>query len=60
MLLLRILTLPIAMFVFAVLYTLAIKAPAAVEIGSLVLWIILPLLIVAKHVGAMLRNATVN
>ncbi|MGO7727949.1 hypothetical protein [Rhizobium leguminosarum] len=60
MLLLRFLTLPIAMFVFAVLYTLAIKAPAAVEIGSLVLWIIVPLLIVAKLVRAMLRNTTAN
>lgn len=54
MLLLRILTLPIAMFVFAALYTMAIKAPHAVEVGSLVLWIILPLLIVAKLVRAIL------
>jgi len=60
MLLLRILTLPIAMFVFAALYTMAIKAPHAVEAGSLLLWIILPLLIVAKLVRPMLRNATVN
>lgn len=60
MLVLRILTLPIAMLVFAVLYTLAIKAPAAVEISSLVLWIILPLLIVAKLVRVLPRNATEN
>lgn len=58
MLLLRFLTLPTAMFVFAVLYTLAIKGPAAAEIGSLVLWIILPLLVVAKVVRQMLLNAT--
>ncbi|MGO7087486.1 hypothetical protein AB9E14_07640 [Rhizobium leguminosarum] len=60
MLLLRILTLPIALFTFVALYTLAIKAPAAVETGSLVLWIILPLVIAAKLVMAILRNATIN
>jgi hypothetical protein len=48
MLLLRILTLPIAMFTFVVLYTLAIKAPAAVEAVSLLLWMGLPLVLIAK------------
>ncbi|NVP54744.1 MULTISPECIES: hypothetical protein [Rhizobiaceae] len=60
MLLLRILTFPIALFAFATLYTIAIKAPHAVEVGSLVLWIILPLLIVTKLARAMLPNATLN
>lgn len=48
------------MFVFAALYTMAIKAPHAVEAGTLLLWIILPLPIVAKLVRAMVRNATMN
>lgn len=60
MLLLRFLTFPIAMFAFAVLYTLAIKAPAAAEIGSLVLWVILPLLVIGRVVRDMVQNATVN
>ncbi|MGV1758899.1 hypothetical protein ACQZ6F_18990 [Rhizobium sp. A22-96] len=60
MLALRILGFPIAMAAFTVLYVIATKAPEAVEVGSLVLWIILPLLIIAKLVRAMLRNATAN
>ncbi|WP_223564951.1 hypothetical protein [Agrobacterium tumefaciens] len=60
MLLLRILTLPIAMFVFAALYTMAIKAPHAVETGSLLLWSILLLLIVAKFIISILRTAIAN
>lgn len=60
MLLLRILTLPIAMFVFAALYSMAIKAPQAVETGSLLLWIILLPLIVARLIRVMLGNATKN
>ena len=48
MLLLRILTLPIAMLTFSALYSISIKAPQLVEIGSLVLWTILPLFLIAK------------
>lgn len=48
MLLLRILTLPIALFAFVVLYTLAIKAPAAVEAVSLLLWMGLLLALIVK------------
>ncbi|MNV74841.1 hypothetical protein D3C71_1680930 [compost metagenome] len=48
MLALRVLCLPIAMAAFAILYTAAIKAPEVIEAGSLVLWIVLPLLIVGK------------
>jgi hypothetical protein len=48
MLLLRILTLPIAMLAFVVLYALAIKAPSAVETASLWLWIGLPFVLIAR------------
>ncbi len=48
MLLLRILTIPFAMLVFSVLYSLSINMPQMVEIGSLVLWIMLPPLLIAK------------
>jgi hypothetical protein len=58
MLALRILTLPIAMAAFMVLYTTATKAPAIVEIANLILWIILPFLTVAKLVRTIKRNAT--
>ncbi|CAD0210258.1 hypothetical protein AGRHK599_LOCUS273 [Rhizobium rhizogenes] len=50
MLVLRVLCLPIAMLFFAILYTVAIKAPDAVEAGNLIVWIVLPLLIVGKLV----------
>jgi hypothetical protein len=52
MLALRFLTLPIAMATFAILYVLATKAPAAVESGNLLLWIVLPVLVVGKLVKA--------
>ncbi|MDH7806834.1 MULTISPECIES: hypothetical protein [unclassified Rhizobium] len=50
MLVLRILALPIAMLSFAILYTIAIKAPEAVEAGNLVLWIVVPLLVAGKFI----------
>ncbi len=52
MLVLRILTLPMSLAAFAFLYTAAIKAPAAVEVGSLLMW---PLLAVALLVQASRR-----
>lgn len=48
MFILRILTLPIALFTFAGLYSISIKAPAAVEFVSLALCMILPLVLIAK------------
>lgn len=48
MIILRILTLPTALFVFASLYSISIKEPAAVEIVTLVLCLILPLVLIAK------------
>lgn len=48
MLSLHILTLPIAMMAFTALYTISIKAPHTVEMASLALWIVLPLLLIAK------------
>lgn len=48
MIILRILTLPMALFTFAVLYSASMKAPDAVEIISLVLCLILPLVLIAK------------
>jgi hypothetical protein len=60
MLAIRILTLPIAMAAFTALYTTATMAPAIIELGNLILWIILPFLIAAKLVRAIKRNATCN
>ena len=48
MVLLRILTLPIALLTFSALYSASIKAPAAVEAVSLLLWMSLPLALIAK------------
>lgn len=48
MIILRILTLPTALFVFASLYSISIKAPATVEIVSMALCLILPLVLIAK------------
>ena len=48
MLALRILSLPIAMAVFTVLYVAATKAPEAVEMANIVLWLLLPTVIIAK------------
>lgn len=41
MLLLRILTLPFALSSFAALYIIATKAPATVEMASIILWVAL-------------------
>lgn len=43
MLALRILSLPIALTVFVLLYVVATKAPHAVEFVNLVVWLLLPL-----------------
>lgn len=48
MLMLRILTLPIAMLTFAALYSAAIKVPATVEFVSLLLWLALPVILAGK------------
>jgi hypothetical protein len=50
MLLLRILTLPVAMAMFAALYTTSIKTPQLVEMANLALWGILPIILLAKLV----------
>lgn len=60
MLLLRILTLPIAMAVFAGLYTMAVKAPAAVELGSLLMWSALAIALLAKATRRIFQLATGN
>lgn len=60
MLALRILTLPIAMAVFAALYTMAIKAPAAVEVGSLLMWPLLAIALLAKAARRIFQLATWN
>lgn len=48
MLTLRILGFPIAMLAFAVLYSAAIKAPQVVEATNAVLWLMLPVILIAK------------
>ncbi|MEW9616566.1 hypothetical protein AB3G45_22415 [Shinella sp. S4-D37] len=50
MLFLRIMTLPIAMAAFATLYVVAIKAPTAVEVGSLLIWPTLALLLIGEGI----------
>lgn len=59
MLLLRILTLPFALTSFAALYIVATKAPAAVEMASIVLWVALPIVLfiaATKHLaGALIQ-----
>lgn len=50
MTILRVLTFPIAAATFLTLYSAAIKAPAAVELVSLALWIALPVVLVCKLV----------
>lgn len=52
MLLLRILTLPIAMSAFTTLYIAATKAPAAVEMTS----IVLPVLLIAAAMKRLTRR----
>ncbi|MBY5885376.1 hypothetical protein HFN49_04080 [Rhizobium leguminosarum] len=48
MLVLRILTLPIAMLTFIALYSAAIKVPHTVEFVSVILWLALPVILIAK------------
>lgn len=48
MIILRILTLPITFLTFVALYSASIKEPATVEIVSLMLCLILPLVLIAK------------
>jgi hypothetical protein len=58
MLLLRILTLPIALLMFSVLYSASIKVPHLVELGSLLLWIVFPVIVVAAMIKRALLTAT--
>ncbi|MBB4283898.1 hypothetical protein GGE43_004755 [Agrobacterium tumefaciens] len=48
MLALRILAMPIAMAAFTVLYVVATKAPEAVEMANIILWLLLPMVFIAK------------
>jgi len=50
MFILRILTLPLTLFTFAILYSASIKAPVAVEIASLVLCMSFPLALLARFI----------
>ena len=58
MLVLRILTFPMSLAAFAFLYTAAIKAPAAVEVGSLLIWPLLAIALLVKASHRILRFAT--
>jgi hypothetical protein len=53
--LLRILTLPIAMTAFIVLYVLANKLPSAVETANLVVWIVLPLILIIRFLSKSIK-----
>lgn len=55
MLALRILSLPFAMAAFSVLYVVATKAPEAVEVTNIILWLLLPVILIAK-LGQKLLN----
>lgn len=55
MLALRILGLPFAMAAFTVLYVVATKAPEAVEVTNIILWLLLPVILIAK-LGQKLLN----
>lgn len=48
MLALRILAMPIAMAAFTVLYVVATKTPEAVEMTSITLWLLLPVVLIGK------------
>ncbi len=48
MLALRILAMPTAMAAFTVLYVVATKAPEAVEVATIILWLLLPVILIAK------------
>ncbi|MBX5235311.1 hypothetical protein HJC02_24045 [Rhizobium sp. NLR4a] len=45
---LRILTLPIAMLTFIALYSAAIKVPRTVDFVSVILWLALPVILIAR------------
>lgn len=51
MLALRILSLPIAMAAFTLLYVVAMKAPHAVESFNVVVWLLLPILLGMKFLA---------
>ncbi|MBB4282620.1 hypothetical protein GGE43_002533 [Agrobacterium tumefaciens] len=55
MLALRILGFPIALAAFAILYVIATKAPEAVEVTNIILWLLLPVIVIAK-LGQKLLN----
>lgn len=48
MLVLRIFTLPITMLTFIALYSAAIKVPHTVELVSMIPWLALPVILIAK------------
>ncbi len=48
MLALRILSLPLAMAAFTVLYVVSTKAPEAVEVTNILVWLLLPIILIAK------------
>lgn len=58
MLLLRILTWPMGLAAFALLYIVAIKAPATVEVGSLLMWPVLAIALIVKASQRILRFTT--
>ncbi len=58
MLLLRILTLPIALLTFSALYSASIKVPHLVETGSLLFWIVLPVIVIVAMLKRTLLAAT--
>lgn len=58
MLLLRILILPIALLTFSALYSASIKVPHLVELGSLLLWIVFPVVVVVAMIKRVLPTAT--
>ncbi len=45
---LRLLTFPVTLLAFSVLYSVSIKAPQTVEIASLLFWMALPLIFIAE------------
>jgi len=56
MLFLRSMTFPVAAFTFSALYVAARKAPRMVEFGSLALWAVLVLVILAVALGRWKRT----
>ena len=56
MLALRILSLPIALAAFVLLYVIATKAPHAVESVNIVVWLILPIIVGMKILTGIRRR----